>query len=388
MIGDITNVSRLAKAHAKLDKEVIDATMGVFFDDEGIIGYSKVFEKIRCEVSPNERFNYGAVSGGAEFEENVMKWVFGNQRPTLSHRVLATMGATGAISNVFDLYKEPKYFVLVSDLYWHNYQLIAQAYEMDLKQYQMFKDNQLFFDDLKIKALELSQKQNRLIIILNYPAHNPTGYSLKEAEMNAFINLINELSILIPIVLIFDIAYLDLDRHLNHLQLLNKIEEKVTIILTYSFSKSLGLYGLRLGAAIVLTTKSEENNQIFSNLYFLARTKWSSPNQEAIATFNKIMSSDTLTEKVINEITEIKNALQRRSKLFLSKLTNAHIITYPYHQGFFITIPYDDSLDLCERLKLRKVYVVPLNKGIRVAIASLSTEKILLLAEHLIAELT
>lgn len=387
MFGDITNVARMAKAHWQYDKDVIDATIGVFYGDDGTIGYSKTFEKVRAGLHPNERYNYGAVSGGKEFEENVIKWVFNNERPTLSHRVCATMGATGALSNIFALAQNEKAKVLVSDLYWHNYLLMAEANGLDLELYEMFNKNKLTFDDFIIKANKLINSQKHLYIVINNPAHNPSGYSFTKDEMNTFINIINELSKQVLITLIFDIAYLDLDRKASHFELLNNITENITIFLTYSFSKSLGLYGLRLGALIVLAKNPLQVKELFAKLYVLARTKWSSPNQEAIATFNEILSNDLLINNITSEIEVVKKTLLMRSTLLLKELLKTKVTVCPYQQGFFITILCDNSLDLWERLKTRKVYVIPLKKGIRIAIASLSPEKINRLAKHLVSEL-
>lgn len=53
------------------------------------------------------------------------------------------------------------------------------------------------------------EKQNRLVIVINDPCHNPTGYSLSEDEWKKVISFLNECSKTHAVVLLNDIAYID-----------------------------------------------------------------------------------------------------------------------------------------------------------------------------------
>lgn len=53
------------------------------------------------------------------------------------------------------------------------------------------------------------EKQNRLVIVINDPCHNPTGYSLSKDEWKEVISFLNECSKTHAVVLLNDIAYID-----------------------------------------------------------------------------------------------------------------------------------------------------------------------------------
>ena len=47
-----------------------------------------------------------------------------------------------------------------------------------------------------------------------------------------------------------------------------------------------------------------------------------------------------------------------------------------YISGFFITIPMEGSQKVCDELEKENIFLVPLGKGIRLAVCSVSKKKI------------
>ena len=71
----------------------------------------------------------------------------------------------------------------MADWYWAPYNTIAQEQGRKIETFSFFNSERKFnYEDFGRKAAEILRKQDRLVIILNTPAHNPTGYSLTEED--------------------------------------------------------------------------------------------------------------------------------------------------------------------------------------------------------------
>ena len=70
--------------------------------------------------------------------------------------------------------------------------------------------------------------------------------------------------------------------------------------------------------------------------------------------------------------------LQKRADIVVKEAEECGLPLYPYHEGFFITIPIDDA-ELLDRyhkaLMAHHIYTVKFQKGIRIAICGLPQAK-------------
>ena len=67
--------------------------------------------------------------------------------------------------------------------------------------------------------------------------------------------------------------------------------------------------------------------------------------------------------------------LLRRGKAFEEEAKKVDLVTVPFDAGFFVSIPCDDSDAVASKLEEKGIFTVPLEKGIRVSVASVSEEK-------------
>ena len=67
--------------------------------------------------------------------------------------------------------------------------------------------------------------------------------------------------------------------------------------------------------------------------------------------------------------------VQKRADVFVEEAKQCGLNFLPYKGGFFIAVPADDPVAICNRLHDDLVYAVPLKLGIRVAACSVSLEK-------------
>jgi aspartate/tyrosine/aromatic aminotransferase len=366
---DITKVSQMAKQHKKNNPFVIDTTSGVFIDESFAIGYSKTFDNLADTLVPLLKYNYGGVSGGAKFQKNFIRWLFGDEELSVPLTPFATMGATGALSNTLDIYGKPGKSILTTDLFWHNYELMANTHQMHLVTFPFTVEGTFNQQGFKETIDKIVAREDSLIFILNQPAHNPTGYSLSKTEMQNLLEILG--SIQKEVILLYDIAYLDLAKEKSHFDLLFNTKENIKVIMAYSFSKSLGLYGLRLGASALVGGTPQEREYFNEQNYLLSRTKWNSPNQVAVNTFNLIMESEENIKSVKSEISGVKETLKQRSAYLINFLNENNIPYYPYSDGFFVTIKTSNPVALFEQFRNHLIYPIVVNKGIRIAIAPL-----------------
>jgi aromatic-amino-acid transaminase len=70
------------------------------------------------------------------------------------------------------------------------------------------------------------------------------------------------------------------------------------------------------------------------------------------------------------------NLIKERASLFMQESSEVGLKILPYISGFFITIPVTDSKKICTVLEKDNIFLVPLKKGIRLAVCSVSKAKI------------
>jgi aspartate/methionine/tyrosine aminotransferase len=92
---------------------------------------------------------------------------------------VVTCALTHALSVSAYLFVDEGDKIILSDLYWDNYELIfEQGFGAELETYKTFKDNKYNIQGIKAKLLEPGDKK---ILLLNFP-NNPGGYTLTATE--------------------------------------------------------------------------------------------------------------------------------------------------------------------------------------------------------------
>ncbi|MCL2437249.1 MAG: aminotransferase class I/II-fold pyridoxal phosphate-dependent enzyme, partial [Clostridiales bacterium] len=177
----IFGINRLAKElEAKIGKEsVINATIGSLLDDDGkLVVLSSVVDVLK-NLAPVDYADYAPIGGTPEFKKAIKKATFGNFEPKCHTGVVATPGGTGAIRNTIANFSKYGDTVLTSDWFWAPYTTIAQEIGRSVATFTLFDENGNFnIASFSEKAQQLIDQQGRLVVIINTPAHNPTGYSL------------------------------------------------------------------------------------------------------------------------------------------------------------------------------------------------------------------
>ncbi|MGI6722309.1 MAG: pyridoxal phosphate-dependent aminotransferase [Anaerovoracaceae bacterium] len=362
-------------------KAVVKATIGALLDDEGdLIVLSSVLDALK-QLKPSDYAAYAPIGGTAEFKEAVQRAAFGaNFKPTRHTAVCATPGGTGAIRNTISNYSQPGDKVLTSDWYWAPYKTISQEIGRDIDTYELFDaDGKFNIAGFGEKVRSLTKAQGRLVILLNTPAHNPTGYSLTDEDWDGVVKVLNEAGKDGKIALFVDAAYIDFagdeEEYRSFLPKLEQLDETVLPVIGYSASKTLTLYGMRCGAMICLAPTAEIAEEFKQVTEFSSRGTWSNCVRAAQTVLAKIYNDPQLMEKVGAEREKYRNMLISRGRTFEKALRAEGLENVPFDAGFFTCIASDDPDAVSEELAGEGIFVVPLAKGVRISVASISEEK-------------
>ena len=149
----------------------------------------------------------------------------------------------------------------------------------------------------------------------------------------------------------------------------------ILIVVAFSISKSLTMYGLRTGAAICVSS-NKDVAQEFSDVFEASnRGTWSNGTRCGMALLSGIMNNKELLSRVDREREELKELLSRRAEVFLEEAGSVKLDTCPYKAGFFVTIPAAEPEESCNLLKRDNIFAVPISRGIRFAVCSVPLGK-------------
>lgn len=378
---NIITLGAIAKELKKKDPTVINATIGMYHDESGKLFTFDVVNDALETLTNDEKFAYSSSVGNLSFHEAIKRWVFKdyyNEITSNAHvGVVASPGGSGAISNTFTNYLNANEKVLLPNYMWDNYKQFAYENNVEYITYQLFDENGNFnLVDLKKQMIFLKETQGRILLIINDPCHNPTGYSMKDNEWEQLIDIVNELSKdNTPIIILHDIAYIDFDlRDLNetrkNLPLYTKLNDSALAILTFSASKSFAFYGVRVGAQIAISKNIENINDFIKANKYSSRAKWSNTTNLGMNIITKVLNERN--EEYTSQLLKAKQQLSLRATTFINSCKEINLKTLPFVCGFFITIPCLNPLEAYEELVKRNVHIIPLDNCIRVAIASIT----------------
>jgi len=369
-------------------EKVVNATVGSILDeDEKLAVLPSVLETLR-NLPDSEFAAYAPILGTPDYLESAIQAAFKEYRPEGYIKAAATPGGSGALRQTIWNYSEIGDTILTSDWYWGPYKTLAEENLRKLSVFSLFDNEKRFnLNSFEMKVKELLTRQNSLVILLNSPAQNPTGYALSDEEWEQVIMIIKReaLNESKKITLICDIAYIDYAGRASDtrrfMRLFSGLPSNVLVVVAFSISKSLTMYGLRTGAAVCVSSDKgvvEEFSGVFeaSN-----RGTWSNGTRCGMKLLSVIMNDKELLRKVDEEREEVRLLLEKRAEVFINEAKSVKLDIFPYNAGFFITIPASQSEESCKLLKKDNIFAVPISRGIRFAICSVPLYKMKGIAE-------
>ena len=299
--NNILALASEANKAKKKDSSVINATTGMLKNEDGSLYEFESVKSAIKDLNVSEKFAYVNSTGTPKYAEAVLLSIFGKYLEEVKKECyidcLATPGGSGALNLTFTNYVERGETVLLPNHMWENYLSYGVEMGFNSATYSLFDENGNFdIEDLKHKVINLKHTQNKILILINDPCENPTGFCMKEKDYDALINIARD-NPNTNFIYLMDVAYFDfynVDSNIikKRYAKFKDIPSNALALFVFSGSKSFGLYGLRIGALCALSKDEEEIKAFRRVSNFSCRAKWSSASTLGMSIIEKLVLNE------------------------------------------------------------------------------------------------
>ena len=379
-----------AVERARSGESVLNSTIGALMEDDGSLAVMpSVFEAFR-RVPPQQAAAYAPISGPPAYLQAVTRELFGTGPLASSAVGAATPGGTGACHHAIVNFLEPRQKLLTSSYFWGPYKILAQHTGRGFSTFEMFAaDGRLHADALERAVARQLAEQGRVLLVLNTPCHNPTGYSLDEEDWSRLVEVLTAAADRGPVALLLDLAYLRFSPPGAHdwLAHVERLAGRVALLFAWTASKAFAQYGARIGACLAVEPDPEERRRIKNALGFSCRGTWSNCNHLGMLAITELLTDPDLRRRSEEERERLRALLDERVAAFNELARRTGLRTPRYEGGFFVAVFTPDPLATAAAMKERGVFVVPLEGAVRVALCGTPAAAVPRLVEALAAGL-
>ncbi len=368
-------VTRKAKGEA-----IVNGTVGALLHDDGTLAILPTAARAVHEVPAEEWAPYAPIAGSSDFLAAVIADVFKDEPEMRASAVAAaTPGGTGALRHAIANYLEPGQSLLTTSYFWGPYQTLCDEGERKVSTFSMFAAD----GSMDVAALDRAlaaqiAEQKRVLLFLNDPCHNPTGYSMRAEEWRAVVERLLAHAASAPVTLLVDMAYFAYNASdpRAFLKELRPLLGKVGLVFAWSASKTYTHYGLRVGAIIACVPDPAARTATEAALSYSCRGTWSNCTRGGMRAITRLLTDPALASACDRERDELKALLGARVAAF-NELAPKRGLRYPrYEGGFFVTVFADDAHERAVRMKDKGVFVVPQKGALRVALCSVAAKDV------------
>ena len=256
--------------------------------------------------------NYLPIDGAPLYNKAVRELLFGSNSPLIAtNRVVTveTLGGTGGLKVGADYLRRLmlKSKVAISNPSWENHRAIFEMAGFEVVNYHYY-DPVKRGVDFEAMCSSLSSLPQGTIAVLHGCCHNPTGADLEEFQWDTVIGLCAERG-LFPFL---DMAYQGFWKGLadDTLAVRKFADSGLSFMVSNSFSKSLSLYGERVGALSIVTGNATETANVLSQIKRTIRTNYSNPPTHGGAIVASILNSPDLRALWETELTEMRERIR------------------------------------------------------------------------------
>ena len=265
---------------ADTNPKKVNLGVGVYYDDNGKLPLLECVQKAEEKMmAAHAARGYLPIDGIAAYDAAIKSLVFGAESELVKSGRVATvqaLGGTGGLKIAADfLYKlNPRAQVLISDPSWENHRGIFRDAGFEVGTYPYYDADKrgINFEGM-LKTLNAAAAGT--VVVLHACCHNPTGYDLTPAQWDQVV----EAARARKLVAILDMAYQGFAQGIaeDGLAIQKFAASGEDFFVSTSFSKSLSLYGERVGALSVLCANKDEAARVLSQLKIVIRTNYSNP---------------------------------------------------------------------------------------------------------------
>lgn len=364
----------------------VNLGVGVYYDDNGKLPLLECVQKAEEKMmAAHAARGYLPIDGIAAYDAAVKSLVFGAEsEPVKSARVatIQALGGTGGLKVGADfLFKlDPKAKVLISDPSWENHRGIFRdaGFEVDTYAYYDAEKRGINFEGM-LAALNAAPAGT--VVVLHACCHNPTGYDLLPAQWDRVVAAVKARKL----VAFLDMAYQGFGQGIS--------EDRVAVdkflasgedfFVSTSFSKSLSLYGERVGALSVLCQNKDEAARVLSQLKIVIRTNYSNPPTHGGQVAATILNTPELRALWEKELAAMRVRIKQMRGALVEKLKSKGV---KRDFGFIaeqVGMFSYSGLSKDQMLRLRNEFgVYGIDSG-RICVAALNTKNIDYVAESI-----
>jgi aromatic-amino-acid transaminase len=384
-------LNREATQRKEKGEAIVNATVGALLDEEGKLAVLPTSARVVHDVPSAEWAAYAPIAGMPSFLQAVIDDLLGKE-PALRNSAVAaaTPGGTGALRHAIANFLEPGQALLTTSFYWGPYQTLADEADRRVETFDMFTPGEASRRVIDLDALDRAltrqiAAQGRVLLFVNDPCHNPTGYSMHRDEWKNLAQCVEKHAARAPVTLLVDCAYMAYGEGdpRAFLAELVPLVGKAVVLFAWSASKAFTHYGLRVGALVACVGDEKERKSTEAALSYSCRGTWSNCTRGGQVAIARLLADKELRAACDGERAKLQAMLRARVEAF-NRLARPKGLSYPrYDGGFFVTVFHDRAREKAVAMKERGVFVVPQEGALRVALCSVAERDVPRLVEAL-----
>jgi len=357
----------------------VNLGVGVYYDDEGKVPLLECVRRAESmlieQAAPR---SYLPIDGLPAYDRAVRELVFGADCPALKEGRIVTvqaLGGTGGLKVGADFLRQvaPAAEVWISDPSWENHRGLFENAGFAVHTYAYY--------DAKTHGLDFERTISALrampagsIAVLHACCHNPTGVDLSGDQWKAVIEEVTSHG-LIPFL---DFAYQGFGEGLapDAAAVRSFARAGVPVFVSSSFSKSLSLYGERVGSLSVVAQSGEEAERVLSQLKRLVRTNYSNPPTHGGRVVVTVLTTPDLRTLWEQELGRMRERIREMRRQLVQKLrVRVPKVDFSFIERQRGMFSYS-GLSREQVVRLREEFAVYLIESGRVCVAALNTKNI------------
>jgi len=321
---------------ADKNPQKVNLGVGVYYDENGKVPLLECVRQVeQQQVQAGAPRPYLPIDGLKSYDQAVQALVFGADAPALAEKRVVTvqaLGGTGGLRIGADFLRQltPGAQVWISDPSWENHRALFEGAGFRVQAYPYYD---AATRGLKFEAMlaALDALPAGAIAVLHSCCHNPTGVDLSQEQWRKVLAVVQARN-LVPFL---DLAYqgfaegIDADAYAARLF----AGAMSPVFLSSSFSKSLSLYGERVGAFSLVAGSADEAARALSQLKHLVRTNYSNPPTHGGDIVARVLTTPALRRQWEQEL----GAMRERIKLMRKALADGVSQRVPGTDWSFVT---------------------------------------------------
>ena len=301
----------------------VNLGVGVYCDDNGKVPVLECVRRAEQKIAANAApHSYLPIDGLQSYDRAVQAELFGADSATIRDGRAVTvqaLGGTGGLKVGADLLRriDPGAQVWISDPSWENHRALFEYAGFTVNNYPYY-DAATHGVNFDAMSAALQKLPAGAIVVLHACCHNPTGADLSPAQWERVIEIVNARG-LVPFL---DIAYQGFAENLDaDAAAVRRFAQACPITLVASsFSKSLSLYGERVGALSIATGSADESARILSQVKRVIRTNYSNPPLYGGQTVAAVLTTPELRKQWDVELGEMRDRIKVMRRQLVDKV--------------------------------------------------------------------